>query len=63
MSGKSYRISVIVPVYNKEAWLRECVDSILAQTYRNMEIILVDDASTDGSGRICDSYGKKSGFG
>ena len=59
MSGKSYRISVIVPVYNKEAWLRECVDSILAQTYRNMEIILVDDASTDGSGRICDSYGKK----
>ena len=58
MSGKSYRISVIVPVYNKEAWLRECVDSILAQTYRNMEIILVDDASTDGSGRICDSYGK-----
>ena len=54
MSGKSYRISVIVPVYNKEAWLRECVDSILAQTYRNMEIILVDDASTDGSGRICD---------
>lgn len=59
MSGKSYRISVIVPVYNKEAYLRECVDSILAQTYRNMEVILVDDASTDDSGSICDSYGKK----
>ena len=59
MRGKSYRISVIVPVYNKESWLRECVDSILAQGYRNMEVILVDDASTDGSGNICDSYGRK----
>lgn len=59
MNGKSYKISVIVPVYNKEAYLRACVDSILAQTYKNMEIILVDDASTDGSGGICDSYGKK----
>lgn len=59
MSGKPYRISIIVPVYNKEAYLRECVDSLLAQNYRNMEIILVDDASTDRSGSICDSYGKK----
>lgn len=59
MNGKSYKISVIVPVYNKEAYLRACVDSILAQDYRNMEVILVDDASTDGSGGICDSYGKK----
>lgn len=59
MNRKSYRISVIVPVYNKEAYLRECVDSILAQTYRNTEVVLVDDASTDGSGSICDSYGKK----
>ena len=59
MSGKSYKISVIVPVYNKEDYLRACVDSILAQNYRNMEVILVDDASTDGSGSICDSYGKK----
>lgn len=59
MNGKSYRVSVIVPVYNKEAYLRQCVDSILAQDYRNMEVILVDDASTDGSGAICDSYGKK----
>lgn len=59
MDGKAYKISVIVPVYNKEAWLRACVDSILSQNYRNMEVILVDDASTDGSGGICDSYGKK----
>lgn len=59
MNGKSYRISVIVPVYNKEAYLRACVDSILAQSYRNMEVILVDDASTDGSGGICDSYARK----
>lgn len=59
MNGKSYKISVIVPVYNKEAYLRACVDSILAQTYKNMEVILVDDASTDSSGSICDSYGKK----
>lgn len=59
MNGKSYKVSVIVPVYNKEAYLRACVDSILAQDYKNMEVILVDDASTDQSGSICDSYGRK----
>lgn len=58
MTEKSYKISVIVPVYNKEAYLRECVDSILGQDYQNMEVILVDDASTDDSGRICDEYGR-----
>ena len=51
-------ISVIVPVYNKEAYLRECVDSILEQTYRRIEVILVDDASTDQSGAICDEFGQ-----
>ena len=47
-------ISVIVPVYNVEPYLRECLDSILAQTFRDLEVILVDDGSTDGCGRICD---------
>ena len=48
-------ISVIVPVYNVEPYLRRCVDSILRQTYRNLEILLVDDGSTDRSGTICDA--------
>lgn len=58
MKREAYRISVIVPVYNKEPYLRECVDSLLGQDYQNMEVILVDDASTDGSGSICDDYGR-----
>lgn len=58
MTDSTYKISVIVPVYNTAAYLRECVDSILRQSYRNMEVILVDDASTDGSEKICDDYGQ-----
>ena len=49
-------ISVIIPVYNVEAYLKECVDSVLAQTYLDYEIILVDDGATDRSGQICDDY-------
>ncbi len=49
-------LSVIVPVYNVEAYLNRCVDSILAQTYRNLEIILVDDGTKDHSDEICDVY-------
>lgn len=49
-------ISILVPVYNVEKYLRRCVDSILAQTYRDYEIILLDDGSTDRSGAICDAY-------
>ena len=51
------KISVIVPVYNVEPYLTECIDSILAQTYRDFELILVDDGSTDGCHAICDAYG------
>ena len=51
-------ISVVIPVYNTERYLRRCVDSILAQTYRDFEVILVDDGSKDGSGKIIDDYEK-----
>ena len=49
-------ISVIVPIYNIEKYVDECIQSIVNQTYRNLEIILVDDGSTDSSGEICDTY-------
>lgn len=48
------KISVIVPVYNTKKYLRQCVESILTQTYGNVEVVLVDDGSTDGSQQICD---------
>ena len=53
------KISIIIPVYNVEKYLRECLDSILAQSYKDFEIILVDDGSTDSSGNICDEYSMK----
>ena len=52
-------ISVIVPVYNVAEYLSRCVDSILAQSYGNLQIILVNDGSSDDSGRICEEYAKK----
>lgn len=53
------KISVIIPVYNVKCYLNRCLDSILNQTYKNLQIILVDDGSDDGSEKICDEYEKK----
>ena len=52
-------ISIIVPIYNVEDYVVKCIESIINQTYRNLEIILVDDGSTDKSGQICDTYAAK----
>ena len=53
------KISVIIPVYNVEKYLKKCVDSVLAQDFSDYEILLIDDGSTDSSGKICDEYAEK----
>lgn len=52
-------VSIIIPVFNVKPWLSESLDSVINQTYTNLEIILIDDGSTDGSGEICDDYRKR----
>lgn len=50
------KISVILPIYNVEEYLPQCLDSVINQTYQNLEIILVNDGSTDSCGEICEKY-------
>ena len=57
--NQSLKISVIVPVYKAEAYLHRCVDSLLAQTFQDFEILLIDDGSPDRSGEICDEYARR----
>lgn len=59
MEPQTIKISIIVPVYNTEKYLHKCVDSILAQTFPDFEILLVNDGSTDSSRQICESYANK----
>jgi len=54
-------ISIIIPVYNVERYLHQCIDSVINQTYKNLEIILVDDGSSDSCPAICDNYAQKDG--
>ena len=56
LKKKNVKISVIVAVYNNQDYLEQCIDSILLQTHENLELLLIDDESTDGSGAICDRY-------
>jgi glycosyltransferase involved in cell wall biosynthesis len=51
--------SVVIPVYQAERYLGECIDSVLNQTYENFEVVIVDDGSSDRSGKICDTYAGK----
>lgn len=57
--NQNSKVSVIIPIYNTEKYLKKCLNSIINQTHKNLEIILVDDGSTDNSGKIADDYAKK----
>lgn len=59
MENQNDLISVIIPVYNAEKYLKRCLNSVRNQTYTNLEIIVVNDGSTDKSLQICDKYSKK----
>ncbi len=55
-ANKEKLVSVIIPVYNVEKYIKRCLESVINQTHKNLEIILVDDGSTDQSGKICDDF-------
>lgn len=63
LKGKSLmnniKFSVLIPVYNVEKYIRQCLDSVACQTYENFEVVIIDDGSTDDSGNICDEYAKE----
>lgn len=61
VGGRKPLVSVIVPVYNVYPYLRDCVQSVQAQSYQNWELLLVDDGSTDGSGELCDELAVEDG--
>lgn len=58
LSNNNLKLSIIIPVYNVEKYLSKCLESIVNQTYNNLDIIIIDDGSTDSSGKICDEYSK-----
>ncbi len=59
MKSENELISIIIPVYNVRPYIARCLDSVIKQTYKNLEIIIIDDGSTDGSAKICDEYTEK----
>lgn len=59
MGSKYYLVSVIIPIYNAINFIKKCVDSLLRQEIGPIEILLIDDGSTDGSGELCDNYAKE----
>ena len=59
MNSQTKLLSVIIPVYNVREYLKKCLDSVINQTYTNLEIILIDDGSNDGSGDLCDAFLQK----